>query len=74
VSHVWHIQHRLFMEQLDAIDAEPTREQLMRLVNATRLLLILHQVNMDGYCRRCIRSRWWRLHRRVCTIYKAFAN
>ncbi|MGH3868758.1 MAG: hypothetical protein ACRDQ4_22085 [Pseudonocardiaceae bacterium] len=51
MSHIWHIQHRPFVEQLDTIDAEPTQEQLMRLVNATRLLLILHQVDMDGYCR-----------------------
>jgi hypothetical protein len=74
VSYVWQIQHRLFMEQLDAIEAEPTQEQLIRLVNATRMLLILHQVDKDGYCRRCIRSPWWRLQRRICTVYGAFAN
>jgi hypothetical protein len=58
VSYIWQIQHRLFVEQLEAIEAEPTQEQLVRLASATRLLLALHQVNQDGYCRICIRSRW----------------
>ncbi len=74
MSYIWQIQHRLFVEQLEAIEAEPTQEQLVRLASATRLLLALHQVNQDGYCLICIRSRWWRLPRRICTVYAAFTR
>lgn len=74
MSYIWHIQHRLFVEQLEAIEAEPTQEKLVRLVSATRLLLFLHQVDASGYCRICTRSRWWRLPRRICTICAAFLD
>jgi hypothetical protein len=70
-----HIQHRLFTEQLKAIQAEPTHKQLAHLASATRMLLALHPVDQDGYCRICIKSRWrWRLSRRICTIYTAFID
>jgi hypothetical protein len=74
VSHIWQIQHRLFVEQLGAIEAEPTQEQLVRLASATRVLLFQHQVDQGGYCRMCIKSRWWRLPRSICTIYAAFTR
>lgn len=72
MSRIWHIQHRLFGEQLEAIEVEPTQEQLVRLVSATRVLLFQHPVDQGGYCRICIKSRWWRLPRSICTIYTAF--
>lgn len=74
MSHIWQIQHRLFVEQLEAIEVEPTQEQLVRLVSATRVLLFQHQVDQGGYCRICIRSRWWRLPRGTCTIYAGFLS
>ena len=74
MSRIWQIQHRLFTEQLKAVEAEPTHKQLVRLANATRMLLALHQVDQAGYCRICTRSRWWRLPRRMCTICAAFTR
>jgi hypothetical protein len=56
VSHIWHIQHRLFTEQLKTIQAEPTHKQLAHLASATRMLLALHPVDQDGYCRICIKA------------------
>lgn len=50
MSYIWQIQHRLFVEQLEAIETEPTQDQLVRLASTTRLLLALHQVNQEGYC------------------------
>lgn len=75
MSHIWHIQHRLFVEQLKVIQAEPTHKQLAHLASATRMLLALHPVDQDGYCRICIKSQWrWRLSRHICTIYTAFLD
>jgi hypothetical protein len=74
VSYVWQIQHRLFAEQLENLEAEPTPKQLTRLVSATRMLLALHPVDTGGYCRTCIKSRWWWRPRSICTIYAAFLD
>ncbi len=72
MGHIWHIQHRLFTEQLEAIEAEPRQEQLLRLASTTRALLFQHLVDQGGHCRICIRSRRWRLPRHICTIHAAF--
>lgn len=74
MSHIWHIQRRLFGEQLEATEVEPTQKNVVRLTSATRVLLVLHQVDQDGYCSICIRSKWWRLQRSTCTIYAAFLD
>ncbi|MGH3853439.1 MAG: hypothetical protein ACRDR6_08050 [Pseudonocardiaceae bacterium] len=74
MSHIWQIQHRLFLEQLDTIETEPTQKNVVRLTSTTRLLLFHHQVNQNGYCRICLGSRWWRLPRGICTIYAAFTR
>lgn len=74
MSAIWEIQHRLFLERLDAIETELTPKQLTQLASATRMLLALHPINRNGYCRICIGSRWWRFPRSICTIYAAFAH
>jgi hypothetical protein len=75
MSHIWHIQHRLFAEQLQVIQAKPTHKQLAHLASATRMLLALHPVDQNGYCRICIKSRWrWRPSRHICTVYTIFLD
>lgn len=76
---IWHVQHRLFMEQLEGLlyadEAELPDEQVIRLTAAARVLLTQHQVNNWGRCRHCYyRSSWWWLKRRkICTVHAAFS-
>ena len=84
VSNVWETRHRLLLEQLEQLvdqlrSEEPfpavtLKEQTVRLLTATVMLIRLHRVNKRGQCRYCSwRIKTWRLgrHRPQCTVYRA---
>ena len=72
---IWHVRHRLLIEQLDdllyAEEAESLDEQVLRLIAAARVLLAQHQVNKQGRCRHCYYcSTWlWLRRRKMCTVH-----
>lgn len=84
MNNVWVTQHRLYIEELEAIadrisDNRPippkvAEEQTVRLLATVARLLRQHEVNKRGQCNFCCWTHWgrrlWR-RRPQCTVFRA---